>query len=281
MGSKPATFPTCGHGPARPGMVASPPRTGPGPAIAPARPARPCPRCAARPARPAPGFPPGKSIKAPPESIPARGLPLAWTVCPGPACPTTPARPARPARLALARSFGHAAFTPGDCPGLPARFNRRARPIAPGLPARLVIFGGLIACGICPERRPVARVASGSSFRSKPVWRSPVPRNRPCRELSAPIVRPGPEGCHVQAGGLPVKCFWKIAHYRRFDFGGVSSCHTARSRLALPGDWKPGGNRREIRHQASPVAFVQKKGGRGMVENRSRGFLLRLQLVEW
>ena len=108
--------------------------------------------------------------------------------------------------------------------GLPARFNRPARPVAPGLPARLVIIGGLIACGICPERRPVAGVASGSSFRSKSAWPCPMPRNRPCRELSAPIVRRGPEGCHVQAGGLPVKCFWKIAHYRRFDFGG---CHHA------------------------------------------------------
>jgi len=192
--------------------------------------------------------------------------------------------------------------------GLPARFNRPARPVAPGLPARLVIFGGLIACGICPERRPVAGVASGSSFRSKPVWRSPVPRNRPCRELSAPIVRPGPEGCHVQAGGLPVKCFWKIAHYRRFDFGGVSSCHTARNRLPLLGVCKPSSpfyvrseivlpgleawgivKKRRARNGrkplawfssfisfngAAPVSRCSQNGGKAKAQKR-------LQLVEW
>jgi hypothetical protein len=100
--------------------------------------------------------------------------------------------------------------------GLPARFNRPARPVAPGLPARLVIIGGLIGCRICPERRPVAGVASGSSFQSKPAWRCPVPRNRRCRELSAPIVRPGLEGWHVHAGGSLVKRFGKACPLQAF-----------------------------------------------------------------
>ena len=86
--------------------------------------------------------------------------------------------------------------------GLPARFNRPARPVAPGLPARLVIIGGLIACGICPERRPVAGVASGSSFRSKPAWRNPVART----------------GLAVNCP-LPLPCpVWKAATFKLADF---------------------------------------------------------------